>query len=138
MCRLRNLSDVLQYHGHLLSITTRPELGSHQRLPNVRLTGHANRLAIQKCSGSASCRELLLQHRIVDDADFGLFVYEQRDRDTGMWKTVYEIHCSVDRIDDPGWCIGQLCRGACFAALLLTNKSFKNIGTEDDFIKLID
>lgn len=78
-------------------------------------------LSVVKRALTATCGELLTEHRIVDDSNFCHFVDQQRNRNCRVRKAVNEIHCAVDRIDDPCWRIGQLNLFA-FARLLLADE----------------
>lgn len=102
-----HLSHVLDDNVHPLLVPARPELCRHQGLAQLLLARHANRLAVVECSLAATGSELLVQDRIEDDANLGHFIDPQANRYARVWEAVHKVHCTVDRIDNPGGFIAQ-------------------------------
>lgn len=122
MSRSHHFADILQDDRRFCFVTTRSKLGCNERFTQLLLAGHANRLPVQVGTTTATSRELLLEHRIVDDSQLGAFVYQQRHRDARMRKAVHKVHSTIDRINDPGGSIRQF-GGSAFAGLLFANET---------------
>lgn len=122
-----HFGKVLIDHFHLLFIARGAEFAGDERLAQLPLSTGLDAASIVVGALATACREALLQHGIVDNANFGDLIHLEAHGNAGVRKGVHKVHGAVDGIDNPGWLIGQLVDCATGAALLLANESAMRI-----------
>lgn len=120
---LGHFGKVLIDHLHLLFVARGSELAGDQRFVQLSLSTGLNATSIVVGTLTTASREPLLQHGIIDYANFRNLIYLETHGNAGVRKAVHKVHGTIDGVDYPGWRIGQLIDSGTGAALLLANES---------------
>ena len=91
------------------------ESGRHERLREVRLVAHPDRLTVAGGAGAPCGGELVAEGRVDEHAGGGRSVDLRSDGDRIAGEAVYEVRGGVDRVDDPANPTGPGQRGLLLA-----------------------
>lgn len=117
-----HFSKVLIDDLHLFGVARGAKLAGHQCLVELLLTAHLDATSVVVGTLSTTSREALLQHGIVNNANFSDLIHLKSNRNAGVGKCMHKVHGAVHRIDYPSGIIGQLVDTRSSATLFLANK----------------